>query len=374
MRRPVAIGLTVLAGALGSLFLVPRAVPAAAPSFAILAPWDASLQMAAAGSFWSNGEQALGGQFASRAIKAMPYAQPALTLATVGGAAADETASLNLSAALGWRDPITNARLVEAALTANNPTIAAQRVDALGRAGGGENAARAADAVMRMQGGPQALADRASRNSEALWWITYLRLPPADPESQAGRLAFARSLDRENGPWHRRIVGTISANLTADGADDVARELWRQTLADPRAVNSLLYDGEFRNLRIGGQALGGEWRIVPRSPARVDQTGGAGITLTRQADGAGAVLIQQFPAVEGAFQLRAEGPDAGDGAEWRVQCAGEGLLFQSERAVGQWQLAIPSGCEGITLELHMREDAVSQKRIQVSKVSLEQAG
>jgi hypothetical protein len=149
-----------------------------------------------------------------RSLEAMPLGQSALALAAEAGAAADSTAALNLGAALGWRDQLTNARLAALALENGEYRIAAQRIDALGRTRGGGPAATATDLLMVRPGGPEALAARASVGAGALWWIVYFRLPAKDPSVLEGRARFATALDKDAGPWRDELVAATRHGLS----------------------------------------------------------------------------------------------------------------------------------------------------------------
>ena len=130
MRRVLALGLTTLAGLAGIGLLGPQALPASAP-VAALAPQQAGLQLVAARDAFGEGSAAsrrVSAMFALRSLEAMPINQPALALAAESGAVPDRLAALNLGAALGWRDELTNARLAELALATGEIGIAAQGV------------------------------------------------------------------------------------------------------------------------------------------------------------------------------------------------------------------------------------------------------
>ncbi|UIP07461.1 hypothetical protein LY632_03425 [Erythrobacter sp. SDW2] len=215
MRRALALGLTTLAGFAGAVLLGPQAVPASAAT-AALAPYNAALQLAAARAALRDEAptaRQTSALFAKRALYAMPLGQPALALAAENGAIADPTAALNLGAALGWRDQITNARLAALALENGETEIAAQRIDALGRTRGGGPASAAANLILKTPGGSEAMAARASKGAGALWWIVSLRQPTDDLAVLAGRVAMARALDKDAGPWRSDLLAATAQGI-----------------------------------------------------------------------------------------------------------------------------------------------------------------
>jgi hypothetical protein len=234
MRRALALGLTTLAGLAGAVLLGPAALPASTAA-AAAAPYNAGLQLAAARSALSQdaaSARALSAQFALRSLEAMPLGQSALALAAASGAAGDPTAALNLGAALGWRDQLTNARLAALALENGENGIAAQRIDALGRTRGGGPAATATDLLVVRPGGPEALAARASVGAGALWWIVYLRLPAKDPSVLEGRTGFAMALDKDAGPWRDELVAATRHGLSLSALPAAEKDRLMAKLAE----------------------------------------------------------------------------------------------------------------------------------------------
>ena len=268
---------------------------------------------------------------------AMPYTQRALAAAIAAGAAKTARAR-NLSAALGWRDQLTNIRLVQSGVIENSPVVAAQRVDALGRVEGGEFVAEIADVVMSMDGGPEAMAARAASRDGSLWWNAYLQKPPTNERAAAGRLAFARRLDPDSGPWRRALVRHIAGSHRGTDSVSVADALWRDTLAEPDRFGAVLYDERLRAIQPNSEALGGEWRAVLDSPVRVE-TGEAGAVLTALDDGEGMILLQQFTASPGRYRLDVQASGELDGLEWQLQCRGAGAVFRSGTVSGRLALS-----------------------------------
>lgn len=225
MRRALALGLTLTVATLGTALLVAPLLPATA-TLAMLAPGQAQLQLAVAREALGDGTPGgsrLSTFFARRSIAAMPINQSALALAAETGGVADRTDALNLGAALGWRDELTNARLAGLALANGEVAIAAQRIDAIGRTLGGEAASTLADALMKQDGGPEALAGRAANRTGGLWWIVYLRRPAADSATLAQRARFASLLEADDGPWRRDIVAATLYGIGQSPVDEAAK-------------------------------------------------------------------------------------------------------------------------------------------------------
>ena len=373
MRRPLALAAAALAAIGGSAVLVPPALSGQAEAVATFAPQDARLQLLAARSSLSADDEkgaTRARHFAIRSLYAMQYNQPALTLAIASGGVARRTDAANLSAALGWRDTLSNARITRLAIASGAADIAAQRVDALGRTQGGEFAAPAADKVMAMPGGPQALANRARYRSGGLWWISYLRVPAESAEAQAGRMAFARGLDDGEGPWRRTIVGTLIGSLAGDQSASQQLALWRETIAHPTQFGAVLYDEEFANLDTAAPAYGGEWRIPNAAPIAIERSGGS-LVLSGISPKAGRVLAQRFEARPGRYRLSANGQVSSDRLRWQILCVGATPIFESGSATGEWQVSIPVNCTVAELRLTAGKTPDFDTVDRLTRVSLE---
>ncbi|ABC64532.1 hypothetical protein [Erythrobacter litoralis] len=376
MPKAVALVATALAGGLGLSLLLPPALPVDPAAAAGFAPYNAELQLAASRQVaieQAGGYRAASARLALRALDAMPYNQGALAVASEMGGLPDRTQAINIAAALGWRDPLANARLVQLALSENSVTVAAQRIDALGRTQGGAFAAAGADRLMAMEGGPQALAERAAYRSGGRWWITYLRLPPVDQASQRGRLAFARSIDRNDGTWLRWIVAAMTGSLQGPSAQSDGYALWRETVADPSAFGPVLYDERLEMFGRHTAPLGGEWRRHANAPFAAERTGG-GLELGRLRQAGGTVLSQMFRAGPGSYRLEVEGEAQTSALRWSIACAGGRNVFSTSELVGAWSFALPRDCSQPILLLAAdgkgaRGGAARLERVAVEPVS-----
>ncbi|WP_284124063.1 hypothetical protein [Parerythrobacter aestuarii] len=373
MRRPLALGITALVAVCGTALLAPPALPLPPVAAASLGTSDSQLQLRGAQAALTAQTPTANSQaaeLARKSIAAMPLNQPALAVLVESRQAAAPTRAANVAAALGWRDPLANARILQLALNEGNVVVAAQRVDALGRTQGGEVAAPSADLLMTKPGGPEALAARASNRSGGLWWITYLRLPAASPDAESGRLAFARLLDSDDGPWRRQIVTALVGSLEGGAAAATGDALWRDTLADPQGFGTVLYDEAFARLQPGEVPVGGEWRIAPRAPYAVERVG-EGVVLSRLGQGTGSILIQRFEPITGRYRLAATGEGEATGLGWQVQCKGRGIVFSSDGLLGEWPVIIPEGCSEATIALVAERSGASNGSHHLARVSLE---
>lgn len=232
MRQRPALIVTGLVAAAGLALLGPPALlPGSAA--AALAPMHSGLHLASARAEMQQAAPRIepaATAHAIRAIAAMPLNQGALSLAIETGATADPVAALNLAAALGWRDPLVNARLAGLAMETGAISIAAQRIDALGRTMGGQRAAAAADLLMARAGGPRALADRAAHRVGGQWWLVYLALPARSPGAMAGRMVFARALDADDGPWRQEVLVAVTHGLARSAIEETDRKAFARQL------------------------------------------------------------------------------------------------------------------------------------------------
>ncbi|MCB2088092.1 MAG: hypothetical protein R3E18_11285 [Sphingomonadaceae bacterium] len=317
-------------------------------SAAPLAPFDRNVQQAAALAGLQEKSPSLAVMFARRAVQAMPYEQFGLTIASTGAEKERQVAALNLSAALGWRDYMTNVRLVEAALAEGQPVIAAQRIDALGRTQDANIAGPYADRLLAMDGGAEALAARAALRGPLDWWNRYFRMAPENPELMALRANLVRKLDPEDGAWLREAVSDMGQGFAAAGAPEKGQALWRDTLTSPADFSGLLYDGDFTRLHMEGPVLGGEWRL---DGAGAPLEGG-GFALELPGGARGQQLGQYVLLEPGLLTLDVKGEaESGSarGLQWQVRCEGKGRLQMEpvgavEGPFGRWTVSIPEGC------------------------------
>jgi len=377
-RRTAAI-VTAATGIASILFFGPSAVAQWSPiAGAEFAPWDSSAQTRAAELALRVRDPGNALRYGKRALEAMPYNPLGLSLMASTASSGSKLDALNLSAAMGWRDPITNLRLVEAALQEDQPVIAAQRIDALGRTSGPGLAAPLADRLLAHPGGLAALAERADARASIDWWTSYFVSPAATPEILKRRRDLIRAFDRSDRPWLSAIVGTANS---VDGSPQglvTGYELWRDTLADPTAFDGLIYDGKFRDFDPDAPQVGGIWALHPDQAATVERIG-EGIILMSNRRGSGGVIGQTVPAPDGPRILRVSGKVTGGDPEsfkWSAQCLGGAGNITLERIgagsgpVGSFRLIPSPDCRMVYLALNNGPRATTQSRLELTQLAL----
>ncbi|WP_423140811.1 hypothetical protein ACOYW6_08035 [Parablastomonas sp. CN1-191] len=258
---------------------------------------------------------------ALRSFLANPLNAKALTVVGSTRTGVAGTRLLNQSAALGWRDPLTNYRLIYEAIREGDPVIAAQRVDAIGRTVGSDAAARYADRVLTMRGGIEAMADRAAHHLGPGWMPAWIARPPAQQGLVALRSEFVSRIDSGDGPWKRAMIKAAGEGFGKGGGTQ-AHALWRRSLANEALFAGPVYDSAF-TLPLEPTPLGGEWQVSGTSPLAVENLRPAGLVLTAGGDAQGSVLAQTGPAQTAlAIEARWSGPREFVAAlRWRYLCA-----------------------------------------------------
>lgn len=350
---PLLAGLALAAG-----FMVLGAGPVldmfGLKSAAALAPWDSEVQRRAAIAALGRGDRAEARRLALRSLEAMPFNQSSLTIATLDATGSRAVAAANLAAALGWRDPATNLRLIAAAMNEGAPEIAAQRIDAIGRIT--EDARRAgamADELLVTRGGAEALAIRAAHHLGTGWMPGWLATPPASPEVAVARRTFVRLLERDDGAWHRMTIGQAMTGFSAGGDRITAYEVWRETLARPDSFAGTIYDPRFTAL--GSEpAIGGEWNRAAGQAIGAEPLAGGGLRVDVMAGGSGRVIGQMARFAPGENRLAVD--LTGDeplvrAMRWEIACANSGMLPVTRdlaRAGDGWRdgyvFTAPAGC------------------------------
>ncbi|MDE2595389.1 MAG: hypothetical protein KGL44_00780 [Sphingomonadales bacterium] len=316
-------GALVLAGAGSALGEIDPAAGAA------LAPWDSELHESLALRAFAANRSAQAGHHARRALAAMPFGQPSLTILSLQGDARQRLDGLNQSAALGWRDVLTDMRLVSAAFANGDPVVAAQRIDAFGRTAGGKAVTVPADRLLTMKGGVEALAERAAHHSDNGWLPEYLDQPARTPELVAARTALMQRLDRDDGDWRWLAIVHAIKGIADGGHSDAAFDLWRSTLADPGQWGRGIYDPEFRLFGTSRMATGGDWQVPGEPLLTAERRDEGGLHLAWQPGPAGLALFQTVRPTGGPVDLRivwhgtaSPEPDFA----WQLQCLDGGLV------------------------------------------------
>lgn len=381
MGKAKAVILTALAG-IGAVGLFgPSAMGSSTPLVAAeIGFWDADLQRKAALGAFTAEELPLAMRYGQRAVRAMPYEQFGLSLASLTVSPDKQLEAMNLSSAFGWRDYVTNLRLVEAAFREDAPIIAAQRIDALGRTQGPLVAGPLADRLLALEGGSEALADRAAVRGVRSWWESWLRQPPADAASADRRMELIARFDKSDGGWLRKVVDAAVQGMGEAGLAKDSYDLWRNAVADPALFSGMLYDGAFSRIGNAQQAIGGEWVVPTKATATVEKGSGEGVVITSNGQGQGQVLSQRVSFTPGTAVLSARGEiEQGQSTdyEWQVRCDGGRRLEMTPQgdgrgALGLWRITIPADCENGYVSLNTRPGA-GASLLRMRKVALEPA-
>ena len=277
-----------------------------------LAPRDAEIQRVSAMRAFADGKLPLALDRARRSLVAMPWNQTALAVVAASLQGRSALDALNLSASLGWRDPLTNSRLVAAAFAENQNAVAADRIDAIGRTLGPSAAGPLADRLLPRPGGAEALSVRAARHlPDADWFLPWLATPPADPAMASARSQLLRRIESDDGTWRRRAVAQAMIGFDTARLSEEALALWRDTLAQPALARGAVYDPAFTTL--GSEApLGGEWTLAAAPPAQADRLDSGGVQLLAIGDKAGQILSSRsdLTRLGGAVVARWEGDEA----------------------------------------------------------------
>jgi hypothetical protein len=376
LAAAITVALAVLLVMLNGGSALAKFAPASGTS---LAPWDAELQRIAALRALNAGQRDRARQFALTSLRAMPFNQASMTIAALDITGPRSAAALNQSAALGWRDPISNMRLIRAALIEQDPQVAAQRIDALARITMDRRVEALADTVLAMPGGQAALADRAAHHLGPGWIPDFLAIAPATPRQLANRRAFLLRLDSDDGAWRRTAVGRAMAGFDAAGHRDAAYQLWRELLADRALWQGGVYDGKF--LRLGETApLGGEWVQLMSQPVAVDRLAGGGASLRYIGAEPGLVLSQAITLAGPDIVLTAQWH--GDEAmvrsfSWQLACIGSGPIALTRTMAlqaGVWHDRYtgqrPDNCPLAALSLSMVKRPAAEAAVELQSVSL----
>lgn len=383
-RIGAAVVTLLTAGILIALSLGP-AVAQLSPSAGVpMTKRDSELQRVAALTALGAGQDELSQHHARLSLAAMPWNQSSLTIIGQSLSGKRAVAALNLSAALGWRDPLTNVRLFEAAMVEKQPVVAAERADALGRTVGPQVAEKLVDRLLAVPGGSEAFAERAARHLTIGDWVPqYLKRPPASAELADLRADLVKRIDSDDGTWRRGLVAYASHGFALGGFGDRALGLWSQTLADPNLFDGGLYDGRFTTLG-SGQPQGGEWGIAAEPAATAEPMADGGLQLTALGGKSGYVFTSHTDPrlLRGGLVAVWKGAEAAvRGFSWDLNCKGIGqipLQRQLEAVNGQWRdtyrLTLAADCGSAQLALVKTGPSQSEQTLQLISLSSLQQG
>lgn len=323
-RRPIAgVFSTAVAGALFLALGGEAALAELQPPGVRSARWNSDLLARAALVQVHNGGQAEGRATALAALRLMPINQLALGIVSATGDQVQRVGALNQAAALGWRDPLTNLRLLTVALQKGDADVAAQRIDAWSRIHGPEHSAAWADQLLTMQGGVAALAARAQVRFGTGWIPAYLATPPSSVASARARAALVAAIDDDDGAWKRQVVAHAILGFGRGGLSQESYPLWRNTIARRARWSGAIYDPALREIRPVAEAIGGEWRANNQGGTTVDSLPDGGARIDLPAGYLGEVISQPLRPRSGPLSLRITWEHAVDLAKdsaWTLTC------------------------------------------------------
>lgn len=366
MRRLAAGIVTVLVGALGCVALSHQALSAHRDPWL---SWDNAAQRQAMARAIKAGDGDAARAHALLALRAMPLDQLALATSSHARDAAGQARILNLSAALGWRDPSTNLALIRAAMREGADDIAAQRIDAFGRTAGAEAITDLADRLILQPSGRAALLRRAEARNDGQWWQDYLRTLPADRNVAEARADLVAAFDKGDGAWLRRITGDAGIGLSGSGHGDLAIRLTHRLGGAAPTSDNAIYDSSFAGFRASGGGLTGEWTQPVNAPALIDSAAGGGIMVEPVSRSAGRVLVQRLVLSPGLWTLTVTGESDGSASlHWTLSCVGGdrvslGGTTATSGAIGSWSVPVPAECSLAELALAKRRDNQSGKGV-----------
>lgn len=265
------------------------------------------------------------------ALATAPIDQRALSTLAIAEGGPRLIERMQLSAALGWRDQLTQLWLAEAALESNQSDLFAQRIVAIARQTGDLSILTPIlDYAITRPAIRTALLPYLRERSR--WRQGYLG---SDPHNRAAAQVRVQLLDKM---FVAKIVVPASEvaqivrylvhyNLLGD-----AYAVWRAHLYRPQFAG-LLYDGAFANIGIDGEAPPFQWVTPANLPGYVVREGN---TLHIQQDRASGtpLLRQSLPLNVGRYRLQwhvvgdpATGAPASEMPfRWQIDCAGLALI------------------------------------------------
>jgi len=391
----VAVGLGVgwlsFSGGL-SLELARDGQPALA---ATLAPWSAEGWSALANEKQLAGLSAESSAAAAQALRIAPLDADALRALAIADLAEHRdgrgAALMQLGAALGWRDTITQQWLARRALEVGNLTVATERIDGLLRRGvEPETMLRQLRALLPYPGGIEAIVARLSQHPP--WQQGFLNAVAEDaPRATPAVLALLRALPAIGVKLDSGATALIRWRLADAGNYVAAHSVWRLS-----GGQGLIGDGDFRGSSgvLPGGAAPFAWYAPSRSGVHVtvaESEAGAvspGRLLSISSDGyaAGPVLAQTVVLAPGRYRLgmvvRAWSGPIALPPTWSVSCAEPTRPstpepvhlvergFASGRRSFNGFFDISAGCAGQTLALTIAQSAGQPTTLQIDTVQV----
>lgn len=326
-----------------------------------LRPHSAGALSLAADNALSRGDMAGAEGLARRALILMPRDVRALRVMGFASSARGNprlgSELLVRAGALSWRDPVTQAWLVEAALDQRNFTTAAQRIDAILRSGQqAREMLTLAHQAARIPEMREALIVQLA--DDPPWRAAFFSEMNALPkEAWTDHALLIDALRAREGPLPRAEVVRFVRHMVEQGDYALARRVWLGTvIGEARGYAATVFDGDFR-------IDAGVETEQPRYPFEWELESGQGamalIGTPRQLIGETALNVRAGDAEQRLASqtiLLAAGRHrltydtiAGDGLSpqsfaWRIVCVGNNgerpLGAATGRKTGAWQSVV----------------------------------
>lgn len=280
------------------------------------------------------------------AITAAPLDQPAVTVAALTTAPDIAQALGNQSAALGWRDPVTQLLLARGAEAEGAWDHFAQRIDAYARLQPDmRQSGSFLDRVMHVPAAREAMARRLVLAPD--WRTAYfLTLDPTMPNAAADRVALLRRIVANGGQLSDSDVRENVRRLIGVNAWHAARTIWH----DAGRNADLLNDLRFERVEVEADTVPFEWAVGDdiRGFATREETPAGRPALHVQHDGTGAksLLKQTLVLAPGTYRfdvVYAAAPPR-EGATWQIRCGERDLLSNMEMSRITASFTVPAGC------------------------------
>lgn len=382
----VAAGLSVSAAAGESLRLAGQ--PALATR---AAPWSSEAWADRATREQAAGELGASRQSAERALRIAPLTAAAVRVHGLADLLLDRPdrgiATMQLGAALGWRDSGLQLWLAEAGLATGDATLAAERLDALLRRGA--SAGRAMERLRQLYrqppDGPEAIAVRLT--DEPAWRAGFFNLTAPDAAASVPRaLNFLARLDQLGVPASPGETALWRWRLAESGAFREARQIWLASggkgwladggFEDPQGIPA----GAAAPFAWGAPALPG----VTVARAEADDRDHMAVQISAPGSSAGPVLTQTIVLAPGTYALGSKLRSVTGGelaAGWTIGCAdgpptARAIDLRWADAADSWRTAngtftVTGDCVALVLALRLANDSAERRLLQVDDVTLE---
>lgn len=361
---------------------------------AVIAPWSSNAWNLASLGALANGksERAISG--ARHALAISPISAPALRVLCLMGLGDSQIANDALYTAasrLGWREPGLQATLAQRAASEGRTADAMRQADAAMR--GAEPSARASlfpsvwALALSTQEGTQALA-KAIGNAPN-WRTPFLNWVVHQPQPETAALtSIAADLQHSVGRLSEQELALLSWPLYEAGRYAAVRDL--RIASDRR---ELLGDASFAGLASGvpPNAAPYHWRLGSLAGTTIALGSSnspqlkAGLGVTLNLPGRGAVLVQSLALAPGQYRLESSiAPGSGElGIDWQIVCrAGqqrsqpfvlEKQLRPDQGNVSSWQsdFIVTETCLGQELQLAIDKQNPGSDRVVLERVRID---